>query len=104
LCVERCRGEFQNEQLQCSCYHDVEDVEIHPSYLQAQRLSCYYQGPIASIDYDTYGGFACAVKRIGIEGEALRKLTGQIESGESISHLDFALSAPDAAYFGWSRN
>jgi hypothetical protein len=75
-----------------------------PAIYKLSVYPCYYQGPIASIDYDTYGGFACAVKRIGIEGEALRKLTGQIESGESISHLDFALSAPDAAYFGWSRN
>ena len=75
-----------------------------PAVYKLSVYPCYYHGPIASVDYDTYGGFACAVKRIGIEGEDLRKLTSQIESGESISHLDFPLSAPDAAYFGWSRN
>jgi hypothetical protein len=75
-----------------------------PAVYKLSVYPCFHQGPIASVDYDTYGGFACAVKRIGIEGDDLRKLTDQIESGESISHLDFTLSAPDAAYFGWSLN
>lgn len=67
------------------------------------KLSVYpvsHHGEVSSIDIETYGDFASALGRMGIEGESLRDVICQLESGQSVSHRNFTLTEPNATFFG----
>jgi hypothetical protein len=76
----------------------------NPTSYRVSVFPTAFQGPVHAIDFVTHRDFTSALQRMGIEGDCLRGIVGKLEHGESVPHLNFALSKQDAGYFGWAGN